>query len=170
VEEWDKSASAAATREAREEAGVSGQVRGSATGLYSYYTRRRGRPERITAAVFVLDVDKEHPPENWPESGSRRRHWMPAGAAYKALKHDWQRAALKSAGLVRPGPMSGTQTRQMAARPVVLEEHRHRGLLKDTLSLSDRQSREAEWSLALRQRPCAEGVAATSLATRRLCR
>lgn len=37
---------------------------------------------------------------DWDESSVRQRHWLPAREAFDALKHDWQREALISAGLV----------------------------------------------------------------------
>jgi hypothetical protein len=91
VEDFDRSAASAATREAREEAGVVGTV----TEVAGVYASKRG-----PAAVFVLDVKEEH--ATWPEIGVRQRHWMPVREAYRALKHDWQKRALKASGLLNP--------------------------------------------------------------------
>ena len=73
------------------------QVRNIA-GLFSFETRRGKRRGRTHASVYVVDVEEEMP--DWQESSVRRRHWLPVQEAFDALKHNWQREALISAGLV----------------------------------------------------------------------
>ncbi len=81
------------------------QVRGNQqTGTYTFETKKKRRGEvvtqRMTAAVFVLEVQRELPAHEWPESDTRKRRWMPARRAFALLKHDWQRRAMEDAGLV----------------------------------------------------------------------
>jgi 8-oxo-dGTP pyrophosphatase MutT (NUDIX family) len=73
--------SAAAAREAFEEAGVTGKVAGKAFASYHYLKERKGggaMPCRVD--VFLLEVTRQH--DDWPEKGERESAWLtPAQAA-----------------------------------------------------------------------------------------
>ena len=70
-----------AAQEAFEEAGVRGQVRGKAVGLYHYDKRlRSGRSQHVRVFVHPLEVREEL--AAWPEQAQREREWVtPAEAA-----------------------------------------------------------------------------------------
>lgn len=69
-----------ACKEAYEEAGIRGRPSGSALGKYQY--EKWGG--LCTVEVFTLEVVEML--DAWPESGVRRRKWMPVKEAAKTVK------------------------------------------------------------------------------------
>ena len=61
---------ASAAREAREEAGVDGEVKSKPVGKYLHH-RRDGLHE---VAVYELEVSRQR--RKWPERGMRKRRWV----------------------------------------------------------------------------------------------
>jgi 8-oxo-dGTP pyrophosphatase MutT (NUDIX family) len=64
----------AAAQEAFEEAGVMGEVGGSAVGAYLYLKRRRNRSDLCKVHVYPLEVYEEF--DDWPERRQRERTWF----------------------------------------------------------------------------------------------
>ncbi len=64
----------AALREAWEEAGVDGKVKGGAVGLYSYFKRDDGTRLPCVVAVFAVKVRSLM--ADFPERKSRKRRWF----------------------------------------------------------------------------------------------
>ncbi|MGY6709604.1 MAG: NUDIX hydrolase [Rhizobiaceae bacterium] len=82
--EGDESLSAAAAREALEEAGVSGKI--TATELGSFYYGKRlvsGLERRCQVLVFPLEVKKLA--DKWPERKRRTRQWFTPDQAAQAV-------------------------------------------------------------------------------------
>lgn len=71
-----------ALREAYEEAGVRGELRGGPLGLYTY--RKWGGTCRVQ--VFLLEVTEELP--DWPESGFRKRIWVSPSEAIRLIEQE----------------------------------------------------------------------------------
>jgi 8-oxo-dGTP pyrophosphatase MutT (NUDIX family) len=73
--------SAAAAREAFEEAGVTGKIAGKALASYHYLKDRKdGGAVPCRVDVFLLEVTRQH--DDWPEKGEREVAWLtPAQAA-----------------------------------------------------------------------------------------
>ena len=70
----------AAAREAFEEAGLRGKVKGKALGTYAYHKRLAdGEALPVTVTVYRLDVAREL--DTWPEAGQRTRRWFPPAEA-----------------------------------------------------------------------------------------
>ena len=75
-----KSGRKAAMIEAREEAGVLGNILKQPAGTYSYWKRLENRFIRVDVVVYLLEVTEELP--SWAEEGKRQRAWLaPADAA-----------------------------------------------------------------------------------------
>jgi len=70
-----------ATREAFEEAGVTGKAGRKKVGVYHYDKRlASGRLQKVKVSVFALKVEAEF--DVWPELAQREKQWMsPADAA-----------------------------------------------------------------------------------------
>jgi len=76
---------AAAAIEAREEAGVVGEIAKSPTGAYLYVKfRKTGRGQPCKVKVFALKVTGQE--EEWLEKGQRTVRWFPADAAAAAVQ------------------------------------------------------------------------------------
>lgn len=70
----------AAAIEARQEAGVTGDIRKQPLGSYEYFKRTKTHFELIHVDVYLLIVEQER--DNWREKSQRRRQWYsPAEAA-----------------------------------------------------------------------------------------
>jgi 8-oxo-dGTP pyrophosphatase MutT (NUDIX family) len=91
----------AAAREAFEEAGLRGKVKGKPLGSYDYPKRLAcGDCVPVTVRVYRLDVTREL--DDWPERGQRTRRWVtPAEAASLVAEAD---LAALLAGLAPPKP------------------------------------------------------------------
>jgi 8-oxo-dGTP pyrophosphatase MutT (NUDIX family) len=85
---WPKkrqSPCASAAREAREEAGVVGEVGRSSIGSYSYKKRlRSGAIVTCEVRVFPLKVKRQQ--KSWPERGEREFQWFSRAKAAKAVR------------------------------------------------------------------------------------
>jgi 8-oxo-dGTP pyrophosphatase MutT (NUDIX family) len=75
------SGAAAAAREAFEEAGLRGKIKGKPVGTFDYRKRLEGGDSLpVHVSVYRLDVAREL--DDWPERGQRVRRWFaPAEAA-----------------------------------------------------------------------------------------
>ena len=78
-----ESAHDCAAREAREEAGVEGEVTGPAIGFYRDRKVHPMRRKLIEVAMYPLRVSKQL--EDWPEKDERQRHWATLEEARKLL-------------------------------------------------------------------------------------
>ncbi|MEP6968734.1 MAG: NUDIX hydrolase [Pseudomonadota bacterium] len=79
------SPSAAAAREALEEAGVAGRVAKSALGAYAYVKfLKSGLGMACKVKVFALEVVEQR--EDWPEKHQRMACWFPAAQAAAAVQ------------------------------------------------------------------------------------
>jgi ADP-ribose pyrophosphatase YjhB (NUDIX family) len=80
----DKSGPFSAAQEAREEAGVEGEVDSQAIGTYPYLKRMKdGEMRPLTVEVFALRVTREL--GDWPEQGERQRRWFKLGEAAESV-------------------------------------------------------------------------------------
>jgi len=70
-----------AAREAREEAGIAGDIEKTPFGSYRYYKRRKdGAVQLVRVSVYPLRVERQH--KTWVEKGQRVLAWFsPAEAA-----------------------------------------------------------------------------------------
>ena len=73
----------AAAMEAREEAGIVGQIRKKSIGAYSYIKRRPDGELPVRVRVFVLAVNELL--EKWPEQKERSRQWFTVDEAAAAV-------------------------------------------------------------------------------------
>lgn len=82
--EGEESLSAAAAREAREEAGVSGLISTTELGCF-YYGKRlvSGLERRCQVLIFPLEVKKLA--DKWPEKKHRTRQWFAPGDAAQSV-------------------------------------------------------------------------------------
>lgn len=70
----------AAAEEAREEAGILGDIGKKPIGSYTYSKRRSNGSVPVRVKVFLLEVEQEL--DMWPEAKERERKWLtPAKAA-----------------------------------------------------------------------------------------
>jgi 8-oxo-dGTP pyrophosphatase MutT (NUDIX family) len=76
--------SAAAATEAREEAGVTGKVRGKPLGTYLYWKRGEAHFDLVEVAVYRLDVTRQL--TDWRERGERTTKWMSLSEATEAVQ------------------------------------------------------------------------------------
>jgi len=78
------------SQEAREEAGIDGEVGELAIGSYLYLRRDGQETKPAQAVIFSLKVDREL--DNWNEKDQRRRKWFKAEkAAEKVFEPDQRR-------------------------------------------------------------------------------
>lgn len=73
----------AAAEEAREEAGLLGEIGATSIGTYTYGKRQKSRVVPIQVTVFVLVVTTEL--DDWPEQDERRRVWFTITEAADAV-------------------------------------------------------------------------------------
>lgn len=64
----------AAAREAKQEAGVIGEVRVEPIGSYEYFKRMASTFEWVHVTVYLLEVTRER--RRWRERDARKRAWM----------------------------------------------------------------------------------------------
>jgi len=75
----------AAAREAREEAGVVGDVCAASIGDFTYQkVMRQGYAVRSRVFVYALRVQETR--DSWPEKGERKRRWVALAAAAPRVK------------------------------------------------------------------------------------
>ncbi|MDX2290158.1 MAG: NUDIX hydrolase [Hyphomicrobiaceae bacterium] len=73
-------ARAAAAREVREEAGVTGIIERKSIGSYSYFKRMEAHVQLVEVKVYLLHVRRQR--KRWPEESERQRRWVtPAEAS-----------------------------------------------------------------------------------------
>ena len=83
----DKSGPFSAAEEAREEAGVEGEVDSQAIGTYPYLKRmKNGDMRPLTVEIFPLRVTLEL--SDWPEQGERQRRWFTLAEAAESVDED----------------------------------------------------------------------------------
>ncbi|MQM01220.1 hypothetical protein Taro_033972 [Colocasia esculenta] len=93
--ENDETVEEAAEREALEEAGVRGEIKGL---LGYYYFKSRTQTDEFCpdgsckAAMFPLLVKEELC--SWPEQSTRKREWLTIPEAEKRCRHSWMQEAL----------------------------------------------------------------------------
>ncbi len=73
----------AALREAWEEAGVKGTVKGPSIGFYSYKKQLAGK--RLACIVIIFPVKVKSTQKNYPEASQRQRKWVTPQKAAKML-------------------------------------------------------------------------------------
>jgi 8-oxo-dGTP pyrophosphatase MutT (NUDIX family) len=79
-----QSGPASAAEEAREEAGVEGEVDSQTIGTYPYVKRLKdGEVRPLTVEVFALRVTREL--SDWPEQGQRQRRWFTLAEAAQSV-------------------------------------------------------------------------------------
>jgi 8-oxo-dGTP pyrophosphatase MutT (NUDIX family) len=78
-----KSGREAATTEAREEAGVLGNVLKKPLGAYSYWKRLSNHFVKVTVKVYLLSVTEVL--ADWKESSQRERAWLSPADASKLI-------------------------------------------------------------------------------------
>lgn len=83
---------AAAAREARQEAGVTGKVSQKVYGNYRYRKIDKGNVRLIDVSVFLLWVKKEK--KNWREKTERQRSWFDIETASKKVREPKLRVLL----------------------------------------------------------------------------
>jgi 8-oxo-dGTP pyrophosphatase MutT (NUDIX family) len=82
-----QSGPASAAQEAREEAGVEGEVDTQPVGTYPYVKRLKdGETRPLTVEVFALRVTRELP--DWPEQAERQRRWFTISEAAQSVDEE----------------------------------------------------------------------------------
>jgi 8-oxo-dGTP pyrophosphatase MutT (NUDIX family) len=84
----------AATEEAREEAGIVGNVQPDAIGSFTYEKRHAQGHTSVRVIVYLLEVTGVL--EDWPEKGQRQRAWFTLADAGRAVAEPELRALLNS--------------------------------------------------------------------------
>jgi 8-oxo-dGTP pyrophosphatase MutT (NUDIX family) len=84
--------SAAAAREALQEAGAVGKISREVYGNYRYRKIDKGNVRLIDVSVFLLWVKKEK--KNWREKGERQRSWFDIQTASKKVREPKLRALI----------------------------------------------------------------------------
>lgn len=94
--ETDETVEEAACREAFEEAGVRGQLKGC-LGSWDFKSKRQQgncSPEGLCRAhMFALAVTEEL--DSWPEQHARQRRWLIASEAVEHCRYEWMRRVLE---------------------------------------------------------------------------
>jgi 8-oxo-dGTP pyrophosphatase MutT (NUDIX family) len=94
--------SAAAAREALQEAGVTGKISKRPYGNYRYRKIEKEGSRLIDVTVYVLRVKKEK--KQWKEKAERNRVWFDAETASRKVREPKLRALI--AGLTQPAAKS----------------------------------------------------------------
>eukprot|EP00250_Pteridium_aquilinum_P013391 c21313_g4_i1 orf=333-974(-) len=94
--ETDETAEEAACREAYEEAGVRGDLKGC-IGSWDFKSKRQqghSSPEGLCRAyMFALVVEEEL--DFWPEQESRERYWCTSAEAMEKCRYEWMQRVLE---------------------------------------------------------------------------
>lgn len=96
--EDDETLEEAACREALEEAGVKGILKGKPLGVWEFRSKSSQEICRLQEGgckgyMFALEVTEEL--EDWPEQGNRDRKWLSIKEAFKLCRYEWMCSALK---------------------------------------------------------------------------
>ena len=83
----------AAAGEAREEAGVIGQMSAETIGSYRYEKRRPVGAVPVRVAVYLVEVSQEL--DRWPEQDRRRRAWFSVAEAAAAVEEPELKALIQ---------------------------------------------------------------------------
>jgi 8-oxo-dGTP pyrophosphatase MutT (NUDIX family) len=83
---------AAAAREARQEAGVTGKVSKEACGSYRYRKLGRAGARIVEVDAYVLQVKKER--KTWRERGQRQRGWFEKEEAARKVREPGLKALI----------------------------------------------------------------------------
>jgi 8-oxo-dGTP pyrophosphatase MutT (NUDIX family) len=86
--------SAAAAREAKQEAGVTGKISKDIYGIYRYRKIEKESTRLIEVGVYVLWVKKEK--KQWRESTERQRTWFDVKTASRKVREPKLRALLSA--------------------------------------------------------------------------
>lgn len=95
--ESDETVEEAACREALEEAGVRGLLKGKPLGVWEF--RSKSRQEACSEEggckgyMFALEVTEEL--QAWPEQGNRSRKWVVIEEAFVLCRYEWMQSALR---------------------------------------------------------------------------
>jgi 8-oxo-dGTP pyrophosphatase MutT (NUDIX family) len=87
---------AAAYREARQEAGVTGKISSKPMGSYRYRKIEETGTRLIEVSVFRLSVKKEK--KRWPEKVERQRAWFDIKTAARQVREPQLRALMTALG------------------------------------------------------------------------
>lgn len=85
---------AAAAREARQEAGVSGKIASKPIGTYRYRKIEAANSQLIEVTVYVLLVKKEK--KRWREKAERQRQWFEPNLAARRVREARLRSLIAS--------------------------------------------------------------------------
>jgi 8-oxo-dGTP pyrophosphatase MutT (NUDIX family) len=88
-----------ASREAEQEAGVSGKVKSKPIGNYTYPKVDGSSAQSLRVAVFLLSVHRER--RRWPERNERTRAWFPVHKAAKEVSEPELRTLIRGVGQQR---------------------------------------------------------------------
>lgn len=89
---------AAAAREAKEEAGVTGEIAGTTAGQYRYVKRlRNGHEMPCRVEVFPLKVTKES--HHWDEMDARERRWVSLPDAIASVSEPQLKVIIRRFGI-----------------------------------------------------------------------
>lgn len=83
----------AASKEAKQEAGVSGRMRKKPIGAYEYFKRTQTAFELVEVTVFLLSVKKQF--DTWPEMHERKRRWFSLASAERAVSEPGLKSILR---------------------------------------------------------------------------
>ncbi|CAH1437830.1 unnamed protein product [Lactuca virosa] len=95
--ESDETVEEAACREALEEAGVRGVLKGKALGVWEF--RSKSKQEACSEEggckgyMFALEVTEEL--QAWPEQSNRSRKWVAIEEAFVLCRYEWMQSALR---------------------------------------------------------------------------
>lgn len=104
-----------AAKEAKEEAGVIGQVNTNKFGIYKYH--KRGNTYQVE--VFLLLVEKVL--SDWPEASCRKRQWLDVTKAAKYAEPAELKRILKTMTKHVGIQVGNVQTKQIEVQPVTLK-------------------------------------------------
>ena len=90
----------AAAHEAREEAGVLGQVETEPMGSFVYQKRRSSGPELVRVDVYLIEVATQL--DSWPEQDERQRAWFTLLDAAHAVSDHGLRDLLQAFAVKTP--------------------------------------------------------------------
>ncbi|KAK3002032.1 hypothetical protein RJ639_022543, partial [Escallonia herrerae] len=95
--EDDETVEEAACREALEEAGVRGNIKGNHLGVWEFRSKSKQDLCSLEGGckgyMFALEVTEEL--NVWPEQGNRDRKWLLAKDAFKLCRYEWMCRALE---------------------------------------------------------------------------
>ncbi|XP_074557766.1 nudix hydrolase 17, mitochondrial-like isoform X2 [Curcuma longa] len=112
--ELDETMTAAASREAFEEAGVTGNFKG-------HLGRWLSEDQDKTHYMFAMEVTEVL--QQWPEMNTRERKWVSIAEARQVCKHSWMREALDKFEDLKSISTSTRQVIDLARAHIHMAEH-----------------------------------------------